>query len=174
VPLEAILTITTNSVPVLVQRLSADTSAESRLEAKWPTFLRTKTIMTEVLYRRRYRAACAVRALRLSGTNAASAVPAVAQLLSSTNPQPVQVNAILILSAIGPAAVPAIRQAMKDPDPSVRGLGVFGVGQLGTNAGPAIPDLVAALSDPNNSVSNAATNVLRALARLGLTNAPAH
>jgi HEAT repeat protein len=170
---EAILTITTNSVPLLLQRLAADTSSESRLEAKLPASLRKNPVINRFLYRQRYRAACSVRAFRITGTNAACAIPAVAQLLGDRYPTQVKVEAIIILSDIGQAALPAIRQAMRSTDVLVRGLAVHATGRLGTNAAPAIPDVVAALSDPDISVRTTATNVLQTLAPDALTNVPA-
>jgi hypothetical protein len=161
---EAILTITTNSVPMLLHRLAADTRSEERWEAKLPAFLRKNPIINRFLHRQRYRAACSVRAFMLSGTNAACAAPALAQLLSGPNPQAVKLSAIIILSNLGPAALPSMRQAMNSPDAFVRGLAVFGIGQLGTNAALAIPDVAVALSDPDIGVRTTATNVLKGFA----------
>jgi HEAT repeat protein len=70
---------------------------------------------------------------------------------------------MLILSAIGPAALPSMRQAMRSPDAFVRVFAVLAIGQLGTNAAPAIPDVVTALSDPDASVRTTATNALSLL-----------
>ncbi len=89
---------------------------------------------------------------------------AVAQLLPQTNSQMVKTEAIIILAAIGPAALPSIRQAMKSPDPFVRGLAMYATEKLGTNAALAIPDLRAALSDPDLSVRTTAKKALQAVA----------
>jgi hypothetical protein len=166
---EAIVSITTNNVPLLLQRLTADTSSEERLAAKVAASLRKNTIIRRFiidhfLYRQRYRAACSVRAFRVSGTNAASAAPEVAQLLNGRYSLMVKTHAILILTEFGPSALPSIRQAMKNPDAHVRGMAVYAAGQLGTNAAPAIPDLVASLADADYSVRSTATNVLDTLA----------
>ena len=160
----AIITLTTNSLPLLIDRLLADTSSESRLEAKLPSSLRANTAISRLLNRQRYLAACAVRAFRISGTNAACAIPAVAQLLTVTNELTVKLHAMMILSYIGLPAMPSIQEATRSPDAFVRALAVNGIERLGTNAGPAITNVVAALLDPDNSVRWTATNALRKLA----------
>jgi HEAT repeat protein len=165
---EAILAITTNSVPLLLQRLSADTSWEERLEAKLPAFLRTDPTTRRFLSRQRYRAACSLRAFAIAGTNAACAIPAVTQLLSDHNRLVVKLDALRILSAIGPAALPGIRQGMRNPDARVRSFAIGLLWRLGTNAAPAIPDLVAACSDPHPGVRGTASNVLETLAHEAL------
>jgi hypothetical protein len=162
---EAIITITTNSVPLLVQRrLTHDTRLESWLKAKLPAFLRKNTIISRFLYRKTYRAACAVRAFKVSGTNAACAIPAMVQLLNASNALQMKVEATIILSEIGPPALPSIQHAMRSPDSLVRALAIQTTEELGTNAAPAIPDLLAALSDPDIEVRTAATNALETLA----------
>jgi len=170
---EAIVTITTNSVPILLQRLAADTSSESRLEAKLPASLRENSIINRLIYRQRDRAAYSVRAFKISGTNAACAIPAVAQLLIYHNSLQVKAEASIILSEIGPAALPAIRQAMSSTNALVRALVVTTTGWLGTNSAPLIPDVVTALTDPDLKVRIAATNFLGTLDRHDLINLPA-
>jgi HEAT repeat protein len=169
---EAIIAITTNSVPLLVQRLAANTGWEGRLDARLPMYLRTNTLITPFLFRRRDPAYYAESALRISGTNAACAVPALAELLSESHPRRVQLQAILILCDIGPAALPAMRQAMRSSDHLMRNIAVEAISKMGTNAAHAIPELVAALSDTDYRVRMRATNVLETVAPDALTNSP--
>jgi HEAT repeat protein len=67
------------------------------------------------------------------------------------------------LSQIGPeakAAVPALAQAVSDPDFHVRGNAVRALGAIGPDAAAAVPDLIKALSDPESEIRKAAATAL--------------
>jgi len=68
------------------------------------------------------------------------------------------------LGRIGAAAVPALVEALRNPDPTVRLKAVEVLGRMGDDAAPAVPDLVRLLADPNPDVQKAAT---RTLGRIG-------
>ena len=68
------------------------------------------------------------------------------------------------LGRIGSAAVPALVNALHDPDPTVRLKAVEVLGRMGDDAAPAVPDLIRLLDDPNPDVQKSAT---RTLGRIG-------
>jgi hypothetical protein len=166
---EAIVVITTNSVPVLIRWLGRDTRFEENLERKLPSFMRTNNLISRYMSRGRYRTACSAKAFKISGTNATCAIPPLTKLLAHTNSTTVKVHATMALSCIGPAALTSLRQAAMNPDSLVRGLAVVGLRRLGTNA---IPDLIAALSDPEPSVRHQATNALEQISPEALPLSP--
>jgi hypothetical protein len=68
------------------------------------------------------------------------------------------------LGRIGAAAVPALVNALHDPDPTVRLKAIEVLGRMGDDAAPAVPDLIRLLDDPNPDVQKSAT---RTLGRIG-------
>jgi hypothetical protein len=68
------------------------------------------------------------------------------------------------LGRIGAAAVPALVNALHDPDPAVRLKAIEVLGRMGDDAAPAVPDLIGLLNDANPDVQKAAT---RTLGRIG-------
>jgi HEAT repeat protein len=119
-----------------------------------------------------FRAACAIRAFEIAGTNAACAVPGLAAMITDDNP-PVTIDSIYVLTLIGPPAAPAIRRAMSSRIPYVRAAAIGSLKRFGTNAAEAIPDVVTALSDYDINVRQSATNLLETLYPDLLTNTPA-
>jgi hypothetical protein len=169
---KAIATITTNYVHVLVRWLCQDTSPEERMEAKLPDFVRGFSLVHRFTYRNRRHMACSWGAFKIAGTNAVCAIPALTEVLSSTNNTTAKVQAMLALQFIGPAALPAIRQAMTNRDALVRGLAVENLRIMGTNAVTAVPDLIAALYDPDADFRLSVTNALREIAPEVLSGPP--
>jgi len=68
------------------------------------------------------------------------------------------------LGRIGTAAVPALIEALRNLDPSVRLKAVEVLGRMGDDAAAAVPDLIKLLDDPDADVRKAAT---RTLGRIG-------
>ena len=68
------------------------------------------------------------------------------------------------LGRIGPAAVPALVETLKSPDPAARLKGIEVLGRMGPGAAPAVPDLIRLLDDPDPEVRKAAA---RTLGRIG-------
>lgn len=68
------------------------------------------------------------------------------------------------LGRIGEAAVPALVDALQDPDPILRADAARGLARLGPMAKVAIPELIVALSDPEERVRE---NAVRALGQIG-------
>jgi len=171
---EAIVSITTNSVPVLLRWAFADTSPRFTLINKLPLSASQKPFLRPFLYRDKemLRAACAIRAFENAGTNAASAVPALAALITDDNPY-VTYQSLYVLSLIGPAAVPAMRRAMSSQIAAIRGVAIGSLKRFGTNVTEAIPDVLKALRDEDINVRQNATNVLETLYPELPTNTPA-
>ncbi len=88
----------------------------------------------------------AVKALALFGTNA----PADLLVITLRDPERQLANqAAVALSRCGPAAVPGLTIALRDPNPEVRSLACSTLSQIGRPAATAAPELVALLSDPD-------------------------
>jgi HEAT repeat protein len=68
------------------------------------------------------------------------------------------------LGRMGPAAVPALIQALQNPDVSVRRKAVEVLGRVGPDAKDAVPELVKLLDDPDEDVRKSAA---RTLGRIG-------
>jgi HEAT repeat protein len=68
------------------------------------------------------------------------------------------------LGRIGPAAVPALLQTLRDPSADVRRKGVEVLGRMGDGATAAVPELVRLLDDPDPEVRKSAA---RTLGRIG-------
>jgi hypothetical protein len=170
---EAIVCITTNSFPVLLRWAFADTTP-FRLIHKLPPSVSQNAHLRPLLYRDAdiRRAAFAIRAFEIAGTNAACAVPLLAAKITDGNPE-VTIQAICMLPLFGATAVPVIRRAMTSRHPYVRSVAIGSFRRFGTNAAEAIPDVVKALSDYNINVRQNATNLLQTLDPVALTNSPA-
>jgi len=65
------------------------------------------------------------------------------------------------LGKVGPAAVPALVQALKDANAEVRGLSAFMLGEIGPAAKDAVPALTEALEDADWAVRFNAQEALR-------------
>jgi hypothetical protein len=171
---EAIVIIVTNSLPVLLRWAFADTNPRFTLINKLPLSASQKPFLRPFLYRDKeiFRAACAIRAFEIAGTNAASAVPPLAALITDDNPY-VTYQSLYVLSLIGPVAVPAIRRAMSSHIAAIRGAAIGSLKRFGTNVTDAIPDVLKALHDEDINVRQNATSVLETLYPDLLTNTPA-
>jgi hypothetical protein len=74
------------------------------------------------------------------------------------------------LGRIGEKAVPALVEALKDPDPMVRVRACKALGYMGPSGREAVPNLTAALADSVDAVREQAA---RALGQIGEASAPA-
>jgi len=171
---EAIVHITTNSAVVLLRWALADTNPRFSLINKLPFSASQNSFLRRFLYRdnEMFRAACAIRAFEIAGTNAACAVPALAAMISDDNPH-AAVQSLYVLSLIGPAAIPAVQRAISCETPYIRAIAIGSLKRFGTNAAEAIPDVLKALSDENINVRQSATDALVTLYPAALTNTPA-
>jgi HEAT repeat protein len=68
------------------------------------------------------------------------------------------------LARIGPAAVPALLEALHSPDPEVRAKAANVLGRMGPDARDSVPELIRLLDDPDERVRK---TVIRALGRIG-------
>jgi len=128
-----------------------------------------------ILGRDYIRAWSATRGFWILGTNAAAAVPFLETLMKNQSTPETSRNAALALMSVGSAAVPALTNALADPQQPRRFLAVSVLGEvahdIGTNV--VLPALTNALTDPDALVRMAATNVLRRIAPDVLTNTSA-
>ncbi len=87
--------------------------------------------------------------------------------LESTNQQQ-RVSAMESLVNLGKPAVPALIQALKDKNPSVRSSAAIALGKMGVLATPAVPSLSNALQDENLEVRRNAAIAMGKLGRKAL------
>jgi len=169
---EAIGIITTSSAPTLIRWVSLDTTPRVGLAKKLPKFIRETRLAEDYIFRKRnyIRVSQALYAFHLAGTNAAFAVPALANLAAVPDPARGAFWALDTLPHIGPPALPVICQAMTNRNQGIRFAAVSSLLRLGTNAAPAIPNLITALSDPAEVVRQVAITGLLNLAPDALTN----
>ena len=72
----------------------------------------------------------------------------------------VRINAAAALARLGPAAVPALSEALKDEDADVRGSAARALARIGPGAKAAAPALRAAMNDENADVRRSAAVAL--------------
>lgn len=94
----------------------------------------------------------AIEAITRLGPKAADAIGALSVVLGDDRESERQLSACRALAAIGPAAIPALRSALKLPTWAVRELAAQSLGNLGAQAIPATDDLLALLKDPDDAV----------------------
>src|SRR5262249_36564614 len=81
------------------------------------------------------------------------AAPALAEIMLRDRNREVRIEAALALSKMSPAsrpAVPALGQALQDPEPLVRMYATLALFRLRGEARPAVPALIQALGDERN------------------------
>jgi HEAT repeat protein len=111
----------------------------------------------------------AAEALKVLGTNAQDALPALSKTLSDPNVL-LSSAAGLALGKIGPPAVPALVQALDNGDYNVRANACAALAEIGPASSPAIPRLVRILQDENGPIVSTASYTL---SRIGGESVPA-
>jgi HEAT repeat protein len=107
-----------------------------------------------------------IKALGELGPQSATAVPALAELLTHDGDPEVRWRAAFALVRIGPtatAAVPALREALADPDAKVREGAAYALGAVGPAAKDAAGALRVALNDADPQVRFRAAKALERL-----------
>jgi HEAT repeat protein len=95
----------------------------------------------------------AIHTLGAHGAEAGEATPALAAILLGDTNREVRIEAALALSKMSPAsrpAVPALGQALQDPELLVRLYATLALFHLRGEARPAVPALIQALGDERN------------------------
>ncbi|MCX6929420.1 MAG: HEAT repeat domain-containing protein [Verrucomicrobia bacterium] len=107
---------------------------------------------------REFRANAAAEAFDIFGPSASFAIPELAKLAhSSTDPGPAD-RAVDALANIGPLAFPAVLGVVEDRHAEARFYAVTAIQSFGTNARPAVPILIASLT--NSALASAAAETL--------------
>jgi PBS lyase HEAT-like repeat len=142
--LAAVQAMDTNAVPHLVRAIAGwhHRRWKDRLHAIGSTLPGTGRRVQDPANDRYCGAIFAFKAL---GPKATNAVPQLRKLLGSQNGD----GAARALAHIGPAALPALADAVTNASPAVRYHGLLGVSLLETNGGPALPAVVKCLHDTN-------------------------
>jgi hypothetical protein len=81
-------------------------------------------------------------------------------------------RAVQAISQIGEAALADLQEALKDPDSSVREAAAAGLEQMGKAALPALPELREALKDPDGDVQWAAASALGQMGEAAVSALP--
>ena len=89
--------------------------------------------------------------LRAYGAQARDTVPVLVGMLRAANEEQRR-GAVMLLQSIGEPAVPALCEALKDPDPKFRDAAALAMPLNGKAAKDAVPALLALLSDPDPQV----------------------
>lgn len=103
--------------------------------------------------------------LRQFGSELTPAIPKLAAILTTTKNPAFATALVQLLGQVGPNAVPALVEALKTTQGSVRVAVVHALGQIGPEAGSAAPALVDLLDHEDSTLKAAATTWL---AELGL------
>lgn len=108
----------------------------------------------------RGQAAQALGTMTYSGKPPLEAIPAlVATLRSGDND--LTTNAANVLGRMGPAAVPALIAATKEPQPELRRLALFALGFSASRSGEALNAIVAAMKDPDAGMRGQAAHSIQ-------------
>jgi hypothetical protein len=106
----------------------------------------------------------AVTSIQSFGTNARPAIP---MLLTYRGDATLASGVYEVLGRLKlepQEVVPALERTAHDPNPSQRSLAIIVLGDYGAYAKPAVPVLMAALSDADSGVLDSATNALNVIA----------
>jgi HEAT repeat protein len=171
---KAIRAIGTNALPYLLKWIRQEPPFWQRAAFNtFPTSIRGSPQARALLYGPgSERAAAALAALCLLGTNAAAAIPELAAMMKDTAHPWTALRAMTAISYLGAPAFPHMTAALSTTNYPYRVAAAFYLAQsmaplVGTNA--CLPPLIAALNDPDPQVRTAASIALGYL-----TNAPAH
>jgi HEAT repeat protein len=118
----------------------------------------------------------AVDAMQYMGSNAQPAVPLLVECLKDKD-EMVAKDAAWSLGELQlepDIVVPALISNANLSRPILCSFAIFALGEFGTNARPAVPLLLEALSSQDASVRSAATNALEGIAPRLLINTPSH
>ncbi len=102
----------------------------------------------------------AANAIASLGPKASAAVPALAVLLCGDNPDE-RWPAATALGRIGsPAAIEVCVSALRSPVTNLHHAAVYALGEMGTNAAPALPEVLGCLGHPLEEVRASASHTL--------------
>lgn len=92
------------------------------------------------------------RIFELLGPEGAPFIPELTRWASNLREDENQESYVESLAAIGPSALPALLSLAANSDSPARWSALMALAELGTNAAPAIPMLIASLNDPDVAV----------------------
>jgi HEAT repeat protein len=104
----------------------------------------------------------AAMAVTIIGPDARAAVPALGRALLHKEPENLWYFADA-LGTIGKDALPALTNALANPDYEIRSAAIYGLGKVGPAAQPAVPLLVQTLKDEKADVRDRAVQALLAI-----------
>ncbi len=136
-PAFAIRQMGTKSLPFLIKMLSAEDGATEKQIQRW-----AKSFIRINLHAAAWENECAIAGFKILGPIARPAIPALVQILNSTN-----INAGPALGWIGPESIPALTNALNSSEPIIYMSAIGGLAHVRPTT-PAILQLV------KNSISN--------------------
>jgi hypothetical protein len=156
----ALRAIGTNALPCLMRWVSHDRSSWSikleSLVAKLPPSLAKRSFFQRLAAIDR-RPEMPHRGFQLLGQDARSAVPELIRLMRAPNADKEGYTAALALACIGPAGCAPLLEAAADSHAPCRAAAFLALGQMGTNAVPALPFLLESLGDMQLCARSAGT-----------------
>ena len=144
-------------------RRAAAASLADRGEEALPAAERLKALLRDPDVR-----LVAARALRAIGPQAKGAADAIAVLFDDDDAY-VRMIGALSLGGLGEQSVAALRKALRDRDPLVIKIAGHALGDLGSAAAPAVPDLIPMIGHENEAVRRSA---FKAVEGIGTGAAP--
>jgi HEAT repeat protein len=102
----------------------------------------------------------AVKAFGRLGTRAQEAVPVMIRLMSKDTTLAGSSHVQMVVTEMGPVAVPPLAQLLQDDNPKVRAHAAVALNWIGPDAKEAVPALIRALQDEDNSVRRGAAFAL--------------
>jgi hypothetical protein len=151
----------TNAIPWLLKWIRYEQPRRNAGLLRWVNrWLPRAGVRQPIRDNQHLRATGAMRAFVALGSQGKSALPELSRLLNSPGRVPGASKAGPALAGMGADALPAFLSALANPAPDIRANAAFNLQYLGTNALPATPQLLSALTDSDLMVTWAAAQTL--------------
>jgi len=157
----AVRHIGTNALPFLLDCIQVEPSRlRIKFEAPVNKFLKTVNPAWKLSQKKYLRANNAMRALQVLGPEAKSVISELSRLLNDTNAPLTMGRAARALPHLGKDALPVMIVALRSQHQVVRRLAASNLEWLGTNARPAVPELIGFLNGPDEYIAYGASYAL--------------
>ena len=157
----AVRAIGTNAIPTLMTWLTCEPSPTGTRFATWLLKLRQRPLGRFIPLRplsEFYFPKCdlAISGFTMLGEEAQPAMPGLAKLASDPQKKDAAFRAVKVLGAIGPPALPYLRDVLTNRAAATRVAAAWLIAELGADAAAADPTLLQCVTDPDEYVATAA------------------